>query len=144
MSTSSSPAGGGKFDRLRTKGGLSGYPSRAESPHDVVENSHASTALSWADGIAKARRLTGQTDRHTVAVIGDWALTGGMAWEAINNIAADKDLPLVILVNDNEWSYAPTTGGLADHLSTLRTTQGPAGDVRGSRSEVPRTDRRTR
>ncbi len=113
-----------EFDRLRTKGGLSGYPSRAESPHDVVENSHASTALSWADGIAKARRLTGQTDRHTVAVIGDGALTGGMAWEAINNIAADKDLPLVIVVNDNERSYAPTTGGLAEHLATLRTTQG--------------------
>ena len=112
------------FDGLRSKGGLSGYPSRAESPHDVVENSHASTALSWADGIAKARRLTGERDRHTVAVIGDGALTGGMAWEAINNIAADKDLPLVIVVNDNERSYAPTTGGLADHLATLRTTRG--------------------
>jgi 1-deoxy-D-xylulose-5-phosphate synthase len=111
------------FDRLRMKGGLSGYPSRAESEHDVVENSHASTALSWADGIAKARRLTGRRDRHTVAVIGDGALTGGMAWEAINNIAADKDLPLVIVVNDNERSYAPTTGALADHLATLRTTR---------------------
>jgi 1-deoxy-D-xylulose-5-phosphate synthase len=111
------------FDRLRMKGGLSGYPSRAESEHDVVENSHASTALSWADGIAKARRLTGRRDRHTVAVIGDGALTGGMAWEAINNIAVDKDLPLVIVVNDNERSYAPTTGGLADHLATLRTTR---------------------
>ncbi|MFY9914324.1 MAG: 1-deoxy-D-xylulose-5-phosphate synthase, partial [Nocardioidaceae bacterium] len=112
------------FDRLKSKGGLSGYPSRAESAHDVVENSHASTALSWADGIAKARRLTGEGDRHTVAVIGDGALTGGMAWEAINNIAADKDLPLVIVVNDNERSYARTTGGLADHLATLRTTRG--------------------
>ncbi len=111
------------FGRLRMKGGLSGYPSRAESEHDVVENSHASTALSWADGIAKARRLTGRRDRHTVAVIGDGALTGGMAWEAINNIAVDKDLPLVIVVNDNERSYAPTTGGLADHLATLRTTR---------------------
>jgi 1-deoxy-D-xylulose-5-phosphate synthase len=111
------------FERLRMKGGLSGYPSRAESEHDVVENSHASTALSWADGIAKARRLTGRRDRHTVAVIGDGALTGGMAWEAINNIAVDKDLPLVIVVNDNERSYAPTTGGLADHLATLRTTR---------------------
>ena len=111
------------FERLRMKGGLSGYPSRTESDHDVVENSHASTALSWADGIAKARRLTGRRDRHTVAVIGDGALTGGMAWEAINNIAVDKDLPLVIVVNDNERSYAPTTGGLADHLSTLRTTR---------------------
>ena len=111
------------FGRLRIKGGLSGYPSRSESEHDVVENSHASTALSWADGIAKARRLTGRRDRHTVAVVGDGALTGGMAWEAINNIAVDKDLPLVIVVNDNERSYAPTIGGLADHLATLRTTR---------------------
>ncbi len=112
------------FANLRTKGGLSGYPSRAESPHDVVENSHASTALSWADGIAKARRLRKEFDRHTVAVIGDGALTGGMAWEALNNIAVEKDLPLVIVVNDNARSYAPTKGGLADHLATLRTTQG--------------------
>ena len=112
------------FSKLKKQGGLSGYPSRAESEHDVVENSHASTALSWADGIAKARRLRGERNRHTVAVIGDGALTGGMAWEAINNIAADKDLPLVIVVNDNERSYAPTIGGLADHLATLRTTRG--------------------
>jgi 1-deoxy-D-xylulose-5-phosphate synthase len=112
------------FVHLRKKGGLSGYQSRAESEHDVVENSHASTALSWADGIAIARRLQGQRDRYTVAVIGDGALTGGMAWEAINNISADKDLPLVIVVNDNERSYAPTTGGLADHLATLRMTRG--------------------
>jgi 1-deoxy-D-xylulose-5-phosphate synthase len=111
------------FANLRKKGGLSGYPSRAESRHDVVENSHASTALSWADGIAKARRLRGLRHRHTVAVIGDGALTGGMAWEAINNISVDKDLPLVIIVNDNERSYAPTTGGLADHLATLRMTR---------------------
>ncbi|GAA2492026.1 1-deoxy-D-xylulose-5-phosphate synthase [Terrabacter carboxydivorans] len=112
------------FSKLKKKGGLSGYPSRAESEHDVVENSHASTALSWADGIAKGRRLSGEGDRHTVAVIGDGALTGGMAWEAINNIAVDKTLPLVIVVNDNERSYAPTIGGLADHLATLRTTRG--------------------
>lgn len=112
------------FSKLKKQGGLSGYPSRAESEHDVVENSHASTALSWADGIAKARRLRGEHGRHTVAVIGDGALTGGMAWEAINNIAADKDLPLTIVVNDNERSYAPTIGGLADHLATLRTTRG--------------------
>ena len=112
------------FAMLRKKGGLSGYASRAESPHDIVENSHASTALSWADGIAKARRLQGQRHRHTVAVIGDGALTGGMAWEAINNISADKDLPLVIVVNDNERSYAVTTGGLADYLATLRVTRG--------------------
>lgn len=112
------------FSGLRSRGGLSGYPSRTESEHDVVENSHASTSLSWADGIAKARRLRGERTRHTVAVIGDGALTGGMAWEAINNIAADKDLPLVIVVNDNTRSYAPTIGGLADHLATLRTTRG--------------------
>ncbi len=112
------------FSKLKKQGGLSGYPSRAESAHDVVENSHASTALSWADGIAKGRRLAGETGRHTVAVIGDGALTGGMAWEAINNIAVDKDLPLVIVVNDNARSYAPTIGGLADHLATLRTTRG--------------------
>ena len=114
----------GDFVNLRKKGGLSGYPSRSESEHDIVENSHASTALSWADGIANARRLQGRRDRYTVAVIGDGALTGGMAWEAINNISADKDLPLVIVVNDNERSYAPTTGGLADHLATLRMTRG--------------------
>ena len=113
-----------EFVNLRKKGGLSGYQSRAESEHDVVENSHASTALSWADGIATARRLQGQRHRYTVAVVGDGALTGGMAWEAINNISADKDLPLVIVVNDNERSYAPTTGGLADHLATLRMTRG--------------------
>jgi 1-deoxy-D-xylulose-5-phosphate synthase len=112
------------FSKLKKQGGLSGYPSRAESDHDVVENSHASTALSWADGIAKARRLRGERGRHTVAVIGDGALTGGMAWEAINNIAADADLPLTIIVNDNERSYAPTIGGLAAHLATLRTTRG--------------------
>jgi 1-deoxy-D-xylulose-5-phosphate synthase len=112
------------FTGLKTRGGLSGYPSRAESRHDVVENSHASTSLSWADGIAKARRLSGERDRHTVAVIGDGALTGGMAWEALNTIAADKDLPLVIVVNDNERSYGQTKGGLAEHLATLRTTRG--------------------
>jgi len=114
----------GEFVNLRKKDGLSGYQSRAESDHDIVENSHASTALSWADGIATARRLQGDRDRYTVAVIGDGALTGGMAWEAINNISADKDLPLIIVVNDNERSYAPTTGGLADYLATLRMTRG--------------------
>ena len=111
------------FDGLRTRGGLSGYPSRAESPHDVVENSHASTSLSWAEGIARGRRLRGESGRRTVAVIGDGALTGGMAWEALNDIAADKDLPLTIVVNDNERSYAPTAGGLAEHLGLLRTTR---------------------
>jgi len=127
------------FSNLRSKGGLSGYPSRAESDHDVVENSHASTALSWADGIAKARRLTGQRDRHTVAVIGDGALAGGMAWEAVNNIAADKDLPLVIVVNDNERSYARTTGGLSEHLATLRTTRGYESFLDWGKSTLSRT-----
>ncbi|WP_392542249.1 1-deoxy-D-xylulose-5-phosphate synthase [Oryzobacter telluris] len=112
------------FSGLRKQGGLSGYPSRAESDHDVVENSHASTSLSWAHGIAAGRVVRGERDRHTVAVIGDGALTGGMAWEALNNIAAESDLPLVLVVNDNERSYAPTRGGLADHLATLRTTRG--------------------
>lgn len=112
------------FSRLRRRDGLSGYPSRAESEHDVVENSHASTALSWADGIAKANELRGQADRSVVAVVGDGALTGGMAWEALNNIAAGQDRRLVVVVNDNGRSYAPTIGGLAHHLDTLRTTQG--------------------
>ncbi|MEV7081697.1 1-deoxy-D-xylulose-5-phosphate synthase [Streptomyces sp. NPDC093516] len=111
------------FSKLRGKGGLSGYPSREESEHDVIENSHASTALGWADGLAKARQVLGEKG-HVVAVIGDGALTGGMAWEALNNIAAAKDRPLIIVVNDNERSYAPTIGGLADHLATLRTTDG--------------------
>ncbi len=109
-----------RFDTLRTEGGLSGYPSRAESPHDIVENSHASTALSYADGLAKAYRIKGE-DRHVVALIGDGALTGGMAWEALNNIAIAKDSRLVIVVNDNERSYTPTIGGLATALTTLRT-----------------------
>ncbi|WP_138909371.1 1-deoxy-D-xylulose-5-phosphate synthase [Streptomyces chryseus] len=111
------------FSKLRGKGGLSGYPSREESEHDVIENSHASTVLGWADGLAKANQVRGRGD-HVVAVIGDGALTGGMAWEAINNIAAARDRPLIIVVNDNERSYAPTIGGLADHLATLRTTDG--------------------
>ncbi|MEV8097032.1 1-deoxy-D-xylulose-5-phosphate synthase [Kitasatospora sp. NPDC085879] len=112
------------FTRLRARGGLSGYPSRAESEHDLIENSHASAALGYADGIAKANQLLGRTDRHTVAVVGDGALTGGMAWEALNNIAEADDRPLVIVVNDNERSYARTIGGLAHHLATLRTTRG--------------------
>ncbi|MER5946633.1 1-deoxy-D-xylulose-5-phosphate synthase [Streptomyces sp. NPDC001904] len=111
------------FSKLRGKGGLSGYPSREESEHDIVENSHASTSLGWADGLAKARQVQGERG-HVVAVIGDGALTGGMAWEALNNIAAAKDRPLIIVVNDNERSYAPTIGGLANHLATLRTTDG--------------------
>src|SRR5689334_10402941 len=110
----------GQFDTLRTEGGLSGYPSRSESEHDLVENSHASTALSYADGLAKAFAIRGE-DRHVVAVIGDGALTGGMAWEALNNIAAASDRRMVIVVNDNGRSYTPTVGGLANHLTTLRT-----------------------
>ncbi|WP_129843019.1 1-deoxy-D-xylulose-5-phosphate synthase [Streptomyces sp. RFCAC02] len=111
------------FSGLRSRDGLSGYPSRAESEHDTIENSHASTVLGWADGLAKAYELRGER-RQVVAVTGDGALTGGMAWEALNNIAAAKDRPLVIVVNDNERSYAPTIGGLATHLATLRTTAG--------------------
>ena len=111
------------FSTLRKEGGLSGYPSRAESDHDVIENSHASTSLSWAIGIAAARQLRGEDGRHTVAVIGDGALTGGMAWEALNNIAEHRDLPLVIVINDNERSYAQTRGGMADYLAQLRATQ---------------------
>ncbi|WP_406407780.1 1-deoxy-D-xylulose-5-phosphate synthase [Streptomyces sp. NBC_01643] len=111
------------FSKLRGKGGLSGYPSREESAHDVIENSHASTVLGWADGLAKANEVLGRPD-HVVAVIGDGALTGGMAWEALNNIAAARDRPLIIVVNDNERSYGPTIGGLANHLATLRTTDG--------------------
>ena len=107
------------WEKLKKTGGLSGYPCRAESEHDHVENSHASTSLSWADGIARAYALTGQ-ERHVVAIIGDGALTGGMAWEALNNIAAGKDRNVVIVVNDNGRSYAPTIGGLADRLATLR------------------------
>jgi 1-deoxy-D-xylulose-5-phosphate synthase len=110
----------GGFDGLRQAGGLSGYPSRAESVHDVVENSHASTALSWADGLAKAFELRGEGDRAVVAVVGDGALTGGMCWEALNNIAAAPERPVVIVVNDNGRSYAPTVGGLAQHLNALR------------------------
>jgi len=113
-----------KFDLLRQAGGISGYPSRAESEHDVVENSHASGALSWASGIASAFKVQGIKDRKVVALVGDGALTGGMSWEALNNIAANEELPLVIVVNDNERSYSPTIGGLATYLSTLRATSG--------------------
>jgi len=112
------------FDNLRQRGGLSGYPSRSESKHDVIENSHASTALSWADGIAQGFVVQGIQDRQVVCVVGDGSLTGGMAWEALNNIATRPELPLIIVVNDNERSYSPTVGGLATYLSTLRTTRG--------------------
>lgn len=114
----------GGFDTLRQAGGMSGYPSRTESEHDVIENSHASTALSYADGLAKAYALRGEAGRRVVAVVGDGALTGGMCWEALNNIAAARDRPVVIVVNDNGRSYDPTIGGLADHLARLRVSQG--------------------
>jgi len=109
------------FDHLRASGGLSGYPSRAESEHDWVESSHASAALSYADGLAKAFELAGSTDRHVVAIVGDGALTGGMCWEAMNNIAAGKSRRVIVVVNDNGRSYAPTIGGLAERLTSLRT-----------------------
>ncbi|MEU6221082.1 1-deoxy-D-xylulose-5-phosphate synthase [Streptomyces sp. NPDC047022] len=126
------------FSKLRAKGGLSGYPSRAESEHDIIENSHASTVLGWADGLAKANQLL-ERDSHVVAVIGDGALTGGMAWEALNNIADAKDRPLVIVVNDNERSYSPTIGGLANHLATLRTTDGYEKFLARTREVLERT-----
>ena len=114
----------GDFDGLRQRGGIAGYPNRSESEHDVIENSHASTALSWGDGISYGFSRTGQSDRHVVVVVGDGALTGGMSWEALNNIAATEERNLVIVVNDNERSYSPTIGGLATYLSTLRVTRG--------------------
>jgi 1-deoxy-D-xylulose-5-phosphate synthase len=126
------------FSKLKMKGGLSGYPAQAESEHDVIENSHASTVLGWADGLAKANQLRGRDD-HVVAVIGDGALTGGMAWEALNNIADAKDRPIVIVVNDNERSYAPTIGGLANHLATLRTTDGYERFLTRTREVLERT-----
>ena len=112
------------FEKLRQRGGIAGYPNRGESAHDVIENSHASTALSWADGIARGFMIQGETERTVVAVVGDGSLTGGMAWEALNNIAASENLRLVIVVNDNERSYSPTIGGVATYLSTLRATKG--------------------
>lgn len=110
-----------KFDGLRERGGLAGYPQRRESPHDIVESSHASSSLSWADGISRAFQMTGQADRHVVAVVGDGSLTGGMTWEALNNITHDNSRNLVIVVNDNGRSYAPTIGGMARYLDRVRT-----------------------
>jgi 1-deoxy-D-xylulose-5-phosphate synthase len=109
------------FDNLRSKDGLAGYPQRSESIHDIVESSHASSSISWGDGIAKAYRLTEQSDRYVIVVVGDGALTGGMTWEALNNISDDNDRKLVIVVNDNGRSYAPTIGGLARYLNGIRT-----------------------
>ena len=112
------------FDQLRQRGGISGYPNRRESSDDVIENSHASTALSWGDGISRGFQLQGIDNRCVVVVIGDGALTGGMSWEALNNIAPAEKRNLVIVVNDNERSYSPTIGGVATYLSTLRVTSG--------------------
>jgi 1-deoxy-D-xylulose-5-phosphate synthase len=112
------------FSHLRQRGGLAGYPQRAESEHDIVESSHASSSLSWADGISRAFGMTGQDDRHVVAVVGDGALTGGMTWEALNNISDDNNRRLIIVVNDNGRSYAPTIGGMARFLNTVRTRRG--------------------
>ncbi|MFG6401438.1 MULTISPECIES: 1-deoxy-D-xylulose-5-phosphate synthase [unclassified Microbacterium] len=111
------------FDALRSRGGLAGYPQRSESEHDVVESSHASSSLSWADGISRAFTRTGRRDRHVIAVVGDGALTGGMTWEALNNISDDNDRNLVIVVNDNGRSYAPTIGGMARYLNRVRTAE---------------------
>jgi 1-deoxy-D-xylulose-5-phosphate synthase len=126
------------FATLRQAGGLSGYPSRAESEHDWIENSHASTALSYADGMAKAFALRGETDRAVVAVVGDGALTGGMCWEALNNLAA-SDRPVVVVVNDNGRSYAPTIGGLAQHLAGLRLLPQWDATLSAVKRAVPRT-----
>ena len=112
------------FSKLREKGGLAGYPQRSESIHDIVESSHASSSLSWADGISRAYAMSGQDDRHVVAVVGDGALTGGMTWEALNNISHDNARNLVIIVNDNGRSYAPTIGGMARFLDSVRTRKG--------------------
>ena len=112
-----------QFDLLRQRSGISGYPNRRESEHDVIENSHASTALSWADGISRGFSLSGQSNRHVVAVVGDGALTGGMSWEALNNLSPESERNLVIVVNDNERSYSPTIGGLATYLTTLRASR---------------------
>jgi 1-deoxy-D-xylulose-5-phosphate synthase len=109
-----------EFHTLRQAGGLSGYPSRRESVHDIIENSHASTALSYADGFAKGHALQGESGRAVVAVVGDGALTGGMAWEALNNIGMAKDRPIIVVLNDNGRSYSPTVGGFAAHLAELR------------------------
>jgi 1-deoxy-D-xylulose-5-phosphate synthase len=127
-----------EFDQLRQRDGLSGYPNRAESEHDLVENSHASTGLSYADGLAKAFQLSGER-RHVVVVVGDGALTGGMCWEALNNIAADPTRPVVIVVNDNGRSYSPTIGGLADYLATLRLRPGYERALEGGKKALLNT-----
>lgn len=109
------------FSALRQKGGLAGYPQRSESPHDIVESSHASSSLSWAEGISRAFQMQHEDDRFVVAVVGDGSLTGGMTWEALNNISHDNERNLIIVVNDNGRSYAPTIGGMARFLSDVRS-----------------------
>jgi 1-deoxy-D-xylulose-5-phosphate synthase len=109
------------FSGLRQKGGLAGYPQRRESEHDIVESSHASSSLSWAEGISRAFQMQAQDDRYVVAVVGDGSLTGGMTWEALNNISHDNERNLIIVVNDNGRSYAPTIGGMARFLSDVRS-----------------------
>jgi 1-deoxy-D-xylulose-5-phosphate synthase len=126
------------FSRLRKTNGLAGYPQRSESVHDIVESSHASSSLSWADGISRAFQMTGQDDRHVVAVVGDGALTGGMTWEALNNISDDNSRRLIIVVNDNGRSYAPTIGGMARFLNTVRTRRSYRDLYFGSRAAFDR------
>lgn len=109
------------FSALRQKGGLAGYPQRSESDHDIVESSHASSSLSWAEGISRAFQMQNQDDRFVVAIVGDGSLTGGMTWEALNNISHDNERNLIIVVNDNGRSYAPTIGGMARFLSGVRS-----------------------
>jgi 1-deoxy-D-xylulose-5-phosphate synthase len=114
------------LETLRQAGGLSGYPRRAESEHDLVENSHASTALSYADGLAKAYALQGFSDRAVVAVVGDGAMTGGMCWEALNNIGAAPDRPVIVVLNDNGRSYSPTAGAARAALAEVFDSLGLA------------------
>ncbi|MEV6844478.1 1-deoxy-D-xylulose-5-phosphate synthase [Actinoplanes sp. NPDC051411] len=114
------------LETLRQAGGLSGYPRRAESSHDLVENSHASTALSYADGLAKAYFLTGRSDRAVVAVVGDGAMTGGMCWEALNNIGSAPDRPVIVVLNDNGRSYSPTVGSARAALAEVFDSLGLA------------------
>ena len=113
-----------QFDTLRQKDGLSGYTDRGESEHDWTESSHASAAISVIDGLSKAFSIKGESRRNAVAVVGDGALTGGMCWEALNNISADKERNAVIVVNDNGRSYSPTIGGLSENLSRIRAQHG--------------------
>src|SRR3712207_2862960 len=132
------------FPRLRQPGGLAGYPQGSESEHDIVESSHPSSSLPWPAGIPRAFPVTGQNDRHVVAVVGDGALTGGMTWEALNNISDDNNRRLVIVVNDNGRSYAPTIGGMARFLNTVRTRRSYRDLYVGSRAEIGRASCRER